>query len=198
MPAPSHQEAPGIFLLRQYKLQLRVNYRNHRKIVVIDGRIGFVGGFNVGREYLGRSKRNSSPGQNGRQEMSPQPPQYRYVYLSSIQTVYCAPDIPVSGVDVRIMIPSKPDHLFVYWATYSYIGEMIEAGARCYTYDQGFLHTKCLCIDGLVSCMGTANMDVTIPRIRRRHLLCYITFSGTLKPFSHLFHISPDYKQKEL
>ena len=39
------------------KLQLRVNYRNHRKIVVIDGRIGFVGGFNVGREYLGREKK---------------------------------------------------------------------------------------------------------------------------------------------
>ena len=35
------------------QLQLRVNYRNHRKIVVIDGRVGFVGGFNVGREYLG-------------------------------------------------------------------------------------------------------------------------------------------------
>ena len=27
------------------KLQLRMNYRNHRKIVVIDGRVGFVGGF---------------------------------------------------------------------------------------------------------------------------------------------------------
>ena len=42
------------------KLQLRMNYRNHRKIVVIDGRIGFVGGFNVGREYLGldESKQN--------------------------------------------------------------------------------------------------------------------------------------------
>ena len=38
-------------------LQLRVNYRNHRKIVVIDGRIGFIGGFNIGREYLGKSGR---------------------------------------------------------------------------------------------------------------------------------------------
>ncbi len=65
-----------------------------------------------------------------------------------------------SGIDVRIMIPCKPDHPFVYWATYSYIGEMIEAGARCYTYDNGFLHSKCLCIDGLVSCVGTANMDI--------------------------------------
>lgn len=65
-----------------------------------------------------------------------------------------------SGVDVRIMIPCKPDHPFVYWATYSYVGEMIEAGARCYTYENGFLHSKCLCVDGLVSCVGTANMDI--------------------------------------
>ena len=65
-----------------------------------------------------------------------------------------------SGIDVRIMIPCKPDHPFVYWATYSYVGEMVEAGARCYTYDNGFLHTKCLCVDGLVSCIGTANMDI--------------------------------------
>ena len=42
-------------LLGQF--QLRMNYRNHRKIVVIDGRIGFVGGFNVGREYLGKDKK---------------------------------------------------------------------------------------------------------------------------------------------
>src|SRR5699024_2687089 len=30
-----------------------LNYRNHRKIAVIDGKIGYVGGFNVGDEYLG-------------------------------------------------------------------------------------------------------------------------------------------------
>jgi cardiolipin synthase len=29
----------------------RVNYRNHRKIVVIDGHIGYVGGMNVGNNY---------------------------------------------------------------------------------------------------------------------------------------------------
>lgn len=32
----------------------RINYRNHRKIVVIDGKIGYTGGFNVGNEYLGQ------------------------------------------------------------------------------------------------------------------------------------------------
>ena len=36
------------------RLQLRVNYRNHRKIVVIDGKAGYVGGFNIGREYISR------------------------------------------------------------------------------------------------------------------------------------------------
>ena len=35
----------------------RMNYRNHRKIAVIDGIIGFVGGFNVGEEYLGMNPR---------------------------------------------------------------------------------------------------------------------------------------------
>ena len=86
-----------------------------------------------------------------------------------IQTPYFVPDDDIrnalliaakSGIDVRIMIPCKPDHPFVYWATYSYMGEMVEAGARCYTYDNGFLHSKCLCVDGLVSCIGTANMDI--------------------------------------
>src|SRR5699024_5966792 len=30
-----------------------LNYRNHRKLDIIDGKIGYVGGFNVGDEYLG-------------------------------------------------------------------------------------------------------------------------------------------------
>lgn len=34
----------------------RINYRNHRKIVVVDGTIGYIGGFNVGDEYLGEKK----------------------------------------------------------------------------------------------------------------------------------------------
>ena len=66
----------------------------------------------------------------------------------------------MSGVDVRVMIPCKPDHPFVYWATYSYIGDLLEAGAKCYTYDNGFLHAKGMVVDGVVSCYGTANMDI--------------------------------------
>ena len=35
------------------RLHLRVNYRNHRKIAVIDGKVAYVGGFNIGKEYIG-------------------------------------------------------------------------------------------------------------------------------------------------
>jgi len=35
----------------------KLNYRNHRKIVIIDGKIGYTGGINIGDEYLGKSKK---------------------------------------------------------------------------------------------------------------------------------------------
>lgn len=36
---------------------LRLNFRNHRKIVICDGREAFVGGLNIGEEYLGKTRR---------------------------------------------------------------------------------------------------------------------------------------------
>ncbi len=86
-----------------------------------------------------------------------------------IQTPYFIPDEAIlnalmiavrSGIEVNIMIPCKPDHPFVYWATYSYVGDMVMAGANCYTYDNGFLHSKGMIVDGKVFCYGTANMDI--------------------------------------
>ena len=35
----------------------QLNYRNHRKIVVIDGEIGYTGGINIGDEYVGKNKK---------------------------------------------------------------------------------------------------------------------------------------------
>lgn len=209
-------------------LQLRINYRNHRKIVVIDGRIGFVGGFNIGREYLGQDEKfgywrdthlciegaavtslsvrfvldwNYAARENlFLEDKLFQIPQYvrnghdpvqiissgpdsqtktihdnylRLIHHAKehvyIQTPYFIPDDSIldalkiasrSGVDVRIMIPCKPDHPFVYWATYSYIGDMVAAGAKCYVYNNGFLHAKTLSVDGMAACVGTANMDI--------------------------------------
>lgn len=34
---------------------IRVNLRNHRKITIVDGRIGFTGGLNIGDDYLGKN-----------------------------------------------------------------------------------------------------------------------------------------------
>ncbi len=214
---------PSIFPL----INPRMNYRNHRKIVVIDGRIGYIGGFNVGDEYLGLDKKfgywrdthlrieGSSvhplqtrfildwnqasadqdieysdrffpaipmKGSVGLQIVSSGPDSEweqikngylkllmmakKYIY---IQSPYFIPDASfmdtlriacLSGIDVRIMIPNKPDHIFVYWATYSYVGELIRAGAKVYIYQNGFLHTKMIVIDDEASTVGTANIDV--------------------------------------
>jgi cardiolipin synthase len=86
-----------------------------------------------------------------------------------IQTPYLIPDDSIlealkiaalSGVDVRIMIPNKPDHLFVYWATYSNIGELLTAGVRAFIYDKGFLHAKTIVVDDSISSVGSANFDI--------------------------------------
>lgn len=205
----------------------RMNFRNHRKIVVIDGRIGYVGGFNVGDEYLGLNKKfgywrdthlriegsavhplqtrfildwNQASAKNdieyaeryfpaiprkgsvGMQIVSSGPDseweQIKDGYLKMIfiakkyiyiQTPYFIPDVSfldalriacLSGVDVRIMIPNKPDHMFVYWATYSNVGKLLKAGARVYIYENGFLHTKQIVVDDELSSVGTANIDV--------------------------------------
>lgn len=47
----------GIFFPSKFTIvNLRLNFRNHRKLVNIDGKCGYVGGFNVGDEYLGKKK----------------------------------------------------------------------------------------------------------------------------------------------
>jgi cardiolipin synthase len=208
-------------------LNLRSNFRNHRKIAVIDGKIGFVGGFNIGDEYLGKTKKwgywrdaavriegtgvlgcqlrffldwnyaakeqrldfeeryfpfISMPSGVPLQIVSGGPDTYwnpvKESYLKMItaaeetiylQTPYFIPDDSVldalriaalSGIDVRIMFPNRPDHPFVYWATYSYIGQLLDSGVRAYTYGNGFLHAKTVVIDEIAASVGSANWDV--------------------------------------
>ncbi len=206
---------------------VRLNYRNHRKLCIIDGEIGYIGGFNVGDEYLGITKRygpwrdthlrfqgdavdqmqmrfikdwnftakkgliqlnekyfpkreqfdgirtqivSSGPDtqwknvRNGYFKMMNEAESH--IYLT---TPYFVPDdgifealrvAALSGLDVRIIIPGNPDHFFVYWASMSYLGELLEAGVRCYQYEKGFIHAKVLSVDGQVASVGTANMDI--------------------------------------
>lgn len=205
---------------------MKLNYRNHRKIVVIDGEIGYVGGFNVGREYLGQKKkfgywrdthlrimggavndlygrfildwRTASKedfplnrvmftppvdaGETGIQIVSCGPDSAREEVKRAfmkmitsaqeniyIQTPYFVPDGSIleslkmaaqSGVDVRVMIPCMPDHIFVYWATYSYVGELLRSGCRVFLYQNGFLHAKTIAVDGEISSVGSTNFDI--------------------------------------
>lgn len=46
----------GVFFPSKVALiNIRLNYRNHRKLAIIDGKTGYVGGFNLGDEYTGYS-----------------------------------------------------------------------------------------------------------------------------------------------
>lgn len=204
----------------------RINYRNHRKIVVIDGYIGYTGGFNVGDEYLGLVKKfgywrdnhlrikgeaiyslqnrflmdwNSQHtdevhyakeffpeiGDQGKvslQVVTSGPDsefeQIKMTYLKMIsmakseiliQTPYYIPDESIhealklallSGVSVQLQIPNKPDHPFVYWATYSFAAELLEYGAVVETYEKGFMHAKTMIVDNGIVSVGSANIDV--------------------------------------
>ena len=206
---------------------VRLNYRNHRKIAIIDGKIGYVGGFNVGNEYLGIVKRYGpwrdthlrlegdcvdglqlrflmdwkfTSGENISFDQKYFPKREKqkegalvqivssgpdtkmenirngYMRLISsaqkniyIETPYFVPDdalleslkvAALSGVDVRIIYPAHPDHLFVYWASTSYLGELLRAGVRCFQYERGFIHAKSMVIYGTAASVGSANMDV--------------------------------------
>jgi cardiolipin synthase len=86
-----------------------------------------------------------------------------------VQTPYFVPDesllnalkiAALSGVDVRIMIPGNPDKRLMYWATFSYLGELLNVGVKCYLYKKGFLHAKTIVADGTVCSVGTSNIDI--------------------------------------
>lgn len=221
--------AAPFLLARNNIFDFRINYRDHRKIVVIDGKIGYVGGFNVGDQYMGwdekfgpwrdthlrivgggvyglqrrfigdwnASMRNTANkikhyrsyfpeikvknGGTALQTVSSGPEaeletiKMGYLRLINaaqdhiwIQTPYLIPDDSIldalrvaarSGIDVRIMIPCKPDHPFVYRATQYYARTLASEGVTIYTYQKGFLHSKTMMIDGRMASVGSANLD---------------------------------------
>ncbi|WP_136607202.1 cardiolipin synthase [Paenibacillus dokdonensis] len=204
----------------------RVNYRNHRKIVVVDGNVGFIGGLNVGDEYLSRSSAYGfwrdthmsvkgeavrtlqiiflqdwhymtgeqvleaeylspllSEENSGAVQIIPSGPDndrraLKNIFFSMITsaqksvwlaTPYFIPDDDIltslrvaamSGLDVRILFPSKPDKWLPFLASHSYFPALLDVGVKIYEYEKGFLHSKLLIIDGEVATIGTANMDM--------------------------------------
>jgi cardiolipin synthase len=66
----------------------------------------------------------------------------------------------LSGIDVRILAPKRPDKKIVFYASRSYFPELLEAGVKIYEYGKGFLHSKVMIVDGELASIGTANMDM--------------------------------------
>lgn len=209
-------------------VNFRINNRNHRKLCILDGKVGYIGGFNVGDEYLGKDEhfgywrdvhlriRGEAVGELlerflldwnrsvptkekedkdafvwpvERVQAAGSPvqivtsgPNSSTEHLKNmlvkmisqakdtiyIQTPYFIPDASfldacrialMAGTKIKIMIPNKPDHMFVYWATFANAAELVRYGAEVYTYEEGFLHAKTLVIDGEVASIGTTNID---------------------------------------
>lgn len=63
------------------------------------------------------------------------------------------------GVDVRILIPNKADHLLVYLAAFSYFDDASFTGVGFFRYTDGFLHLKVMLIDNTTATVGTAYFD---------------------------------------
>jgi len=223
----------GLFLP---PVPVRINFRNHRKLAVIDGTVAYIGGSNIGKEYLGmgelgnwrdshmrltggavnpillrfimdwnfasedkmsvlpsyfmagsadteKPQKEANPGLGSRVTILSSGPDTLYpnvlhafcqIIMGAkksvyIQTPYFVPDdalftciriAALSGIDVRIMYPANPDHPFVYWASSSFIGELMCAGVKGYAYTKGFLHSKIVTVDSKICAVGTANMDV--------------------------------------
>jgi cardiolipin synthase len=200
------------------------NNRNHRKIAVMDGKVAYVGGFNIGDEYLGKGKlgywrdsavriegpavsgviyrfnvdwkyafkedlftekyecRSEPKGDVAMQIASGGPDMHEnseigFQYLMMIEkadktlyihTPYFAPNETYSsalraaamrGVDVRVIIPDKPDHPFVYWANRKFADDVMKSGVRVFEYNRGFVHSKTVVVDGSLCSVGSANFD---------------------------------------
>ncbi|TLS37801.1 cardiolipin synthase [Pseudalkalibacillus caeni] len=208
-------------------LNNKINFRNHRKIIVIDGTIGFSGGLNIGDEYLGRNKyfglwRDTHLLLKGEAVRSLQLIFLRDWYYMTDQALldqdYLSPDLEVlsdtggvqmiaggpdqhwetiknlffsmivsakksiyitspyfipdedilsalkvaalSGIDVRIIVPDRPDKRIVFYASRSYFPELLDAGVKVYEYKEGFLHSKVIIVDNELASIGTSNMDM--------------------------------------
>lgn len=204
----------------------RINWRNHRKVVIIDDTIGYIGGMNIADRYIngltpGEGWRDThlrleGPAIGGliysfsvdwnflKHHTDIQPivtknlpvdnnvklpaqfigsgptdhwPSISYLFQRAIlsarkcvylQTPYFLPTdallkalqtAALSKVDVRVMMPAKPDSMMLRYASFSYITECLQAGIKVYLYMPGMLHAKTLIIDDNFSTIGSTNFD---------------------------------------
>ena len=86
-------------------------------------------------------------------------------------------------MDVRILIPARPDHRIVYAASSLFAFEAVRAGIRMFRYQPGFLHQKVMLVDDDVAAIGSANLDNRSFRLNFEITLVTIDpgFAGTVE-----------------
>jgi cardiolipin synthase len=194
--------------------------RDHRKILVVDDEVGFVGGYNIGTAYatewrdthcritgggvwdlkrafadfwnlnrrriLGRSERplllDTANTWEPRIRLHRNLPRQwafpiRSMYLDAINRAqrnvwlthaYFLPDQDFvdelksaagRGVDVRILVPGKSNHIVTDWISRGYYSQLLAAGIRIFRFGDAMVHAKTATIDGNWTTIGTANID---------------------------------------
>jgi cardiolipin synthase len=103
---------------------------------------------------------------------------FRSIFLAAVQcartdlimtTPYFVPDQPTlvaltmaadRGVNVKLLLPNRPDHFFTAAAGRAHFGNLLDAGISIYLYRPGLLHSKTVTVDDAFSIVGSANLDV--------------------------------------
>lgn len=213
LPYPVYTAGLRFFDLSRYG-------RNHRKILVVDDEVAFVGGYNIGDPYATEWRdthvRITGPGvwdlkrafadfwnlnRRKRFRRSERPllletasewePRIRLhrnvprlwmfpirgMYLEAINRAtsriwmthaYFIPDqdfvdamVAASrrGVDVRLLLPRKSNHIVADWISRGYFSELLDAGIRIFRFRDAMVHAKTATIDGNWTTVGTANID---------------------------------------
>jgi cardiolipin synthase len=63
------------------------------------------------------------------------------------------------GVDVRLLVPLKSNHIVADWISRGYFSQLLDAGVRIFRFRDAMVHAKTATIDGTWSTVGTANID---------------------------------------
>ena len=158
------------------------NYRDHRKILVIDGRVGFTGGVNLADEYInhvekyGRWKDAAVMLEGeGVRSMTALFLQMWSVLQEPEFEQFLRPEVPAAradgeletalrfaaerGVDVHLILPGVPDKRFAYALAKTHYKALLSSGVKISEWTPGFTHAKLVVMDGVEAVVGTINLD---------------------------------------
>lgn len=68
-------------------------------------------------------------------------------------------DAAQRGVDVRVLVPLKSNHIVTDWISRGYYAQLLEAGVRIFRFRDAMIHAKTATVDGHWATVGTANID---------------------------------------